>query len=404
LFLRIIILILLSLVFTPWQADIAFAQAEIVETSVDYEFGNFITFNAKYFSDIPIETGVLFFQAENDTHTNIGLAAVELLDGGYYQLSYTHDITDYPVRAFSQVDYRFELLTPEGETFVGQTNEFYYEDDRFEWMSLEEAPFSVHWHTGDIIFGQAILDAAQNGLIQAQKILPLEAPEALDIYVYEYSEDLKTALLISSDNWIAGHADPDLGVIVTTLSPKPEQEYLMQSRIPHELMHVLLFKDRSTGYSNYPTWFNEGLASITELYPNPDYRIALEDAIENDNLLPMTSLCEAFPREASIALLAYAQAASFTDFLLSTYGTTGLNELKDIYANGIDCERGVQDAYGLSLDQLERQWQRNGLEANPYSEAFGNFMPWLIILILAIFAPSILIIRKLNPLSYKNPN
>jgi hypothetical protein len=193
---------------------------------------------------------------------------------------------------------------------------------------------------------------------------------------------------------VAGHADPDLDVIVVALPEGPEQRLLIEQRIPHELMHIVLYQVTGRGYTDLPTWLNEGLASNVELYPNPDYRILLDNAVEEDSLLPMSSLCKTFPRDANSALLSYAQSASFTSYLHRNFGISEMDELVTTYANGLDCEQGAKVALGKGLTQLEHNWQRDVLAENVTLTAINNLLPWFVLLATALVLPTILILRK----------
>jgi hypothetical protein len=391
---RAIFLFFTLLLAALFPARHAHAQVEVIDTSVEYEFGNHITFQAVVTSEEPIETAFIFIQAEGDTHTSVGFATITPLGEDSYKLTYVHKLADYPFRTFSWVDYYFEVV-PKGKSKITSPRaDFFYEDTRFDWQVLEEAPFKVHWYEGDVAFAQNALDVAQEGLDRVQDLLLYPAPSNLDIYIYPDPGTLQSTLNPNSKNWIAGHADPDLGVIVVALPPGPEQRLLMEQRIPHELMHVLLYQDTGQGYTNLPTWLNEGLASITELYPNPDYSILLESSIRRGSLLPISSLCDSFPREASTALLSYAQSASFVRYLYDTYGTSGLYELVETYANGVDCERGAKVALGQELSQLERQWRRGALSENILLMAINNLLPWLILFIAAMAVPIALAVSK----------
>jgi hypothetical protein len=276
---------------------------------------------------------------------------------------------------------------------------FDYIDNRYAWNSLEEKPFKVHWYegTGDVHFAQSVIDAAQDGYRTADDLLPVTIPnDSLEIYVYPDSESMQAVLQPSSENWVAGHADADLGVIVVTLPPGPDQKLLIDQRVPHELMHVLLYQYTDPGYDKLPIWLNEGLASQVEQYPNSDYPILLDDAVKRQALIPMASLCQTFPREASSALLSYAQAASFTKYLHSTYGTTGLVDLVKAYANGLDCERGAEQALGKNLTQLERNWRNDVLAVDTAQAAFNNLLPWLVLLAAVLAAPLAMAVRRLR--------
>ncbi len=389
-----VLIVLSLLVASPPHS--ARAQTRLSEPKVEYTFGDQITFTAKLHADQVVETALVFFQAEKDTRTNVGTAQVTPLGENEFELRYTHSLAEYSLRAFSQVDYRWEITSNGDEVYKSPPYQFDYLDNRFAWNTLEEEPFRIHWYEGDVPFAQSILDAAQDGLIEVHNLLQLPVPSSLDIYVYADSRTLQSVLSPNSESWVAGHADPDLGVIVVALPPGPEQRLLIQQRVPHELMHVLLYQSTDLGYANLPTWLSEGLASLAELYPNSDYQILLENAVEKDSLIPMAGLCQSFPRQASSALLSYAQSASFTRYLHNSYGTTGLQDLVTAYANGLDCQRGAQKALGKNLTRLEYEWQRDVLAKDVTAAVFNNLLPWLVLLSIILLAPLILLARRLH--------
>ncbi len=385
------LLLILASAFTP-----AMGQSLELESSVRYQFGESITFQAVVQSDHPIKAATIFFQAENETRTNLGEVEVSQLDASHYQLTYTHLIVFYAIRPFSQVEFRWEIDYGGAESFTSPKFSFTYTDNRFDWQQLEEQPFKVFWYQGDKAFAQNILDTAQEGLQQLERILSLNAQEQLDIYVYNDTSALQQALNPSGPSWVSGHADPDLGVILVSIPAGPQQRQDIEQRIPHELAHIALYQSAGSGYYNLPTWLNEGLASLVEIYPNQDYPVLLEHAIESDSLLPMQTLCNGFPRDASNALLSYAQAASFTRYIYERFGSAKINALIDSYANGVSCEHGIQATLGLSLSQLESQWRKEALEQNITYKVFQNLLPWLALVVLILGTPLIFVIYRLR--------
>ena len=374
----------------------ASANGQVEETGVDYTFGGAVSFRLRLRSDSPIQSATIFFQMAGSTHTETGEAEVTLGEGGEYDLRYVHDPNRWPIRAFSTVVYRFDILQQDGQSYRTPDYSFYYEDNRFQWQTLEEDEFVVHWYQGQVAFAQGVLDVAQAGLERVQSLLPLPTPKKVQIYVYSSSSDLQAILSQSGPNWVAGHADPELGAMAVSLPAGPDQRLLMEQRIPHELMHIMLYQTAGKAYANLPTWLSEGLASLAELYPNPDYQILLNNAQERDSLLPMASLCKTFPMDASNALLAYAQSASFTRFLESTYGVDGLKNLTSAYAGGMDCERGATSVFGQSLSQIERQWRQSVFSENPVASGLEKLGPWLLLMAAALAAPLGLIIALLR--------
>jgi hypothetical protein len=176
---------------------------------------------------------------------------------------------------------------------------------------------------------------------------------------------------------------------MVVIEPGAEQRITMERRIPHELMHVMMYRSVGIGYNNIPAWLREGTATLAEIYPNADYDRVLADAVTNNDLIPLKDLCVSFPTNAGQAFLAYAESRSFTDFLYDTYGSTGLQNLVRSYADGVDCERGTERAFGISLSSLERQWHSSRLGQNAFLSALQNISPYLVLLCLVLIIPLI---------------
>jgi hypothetical protein len=398
---RLLAITLIAVLALSFTQGIAHAQITSLHSNVEYNFGELVFFKAYVQSDTPVKAAVIFFQADNDTRTNVGLAEVHPMGDGSFALGYIHHMSDYSIRPFSTVNFHWELTLEDGSTYESPQEWFNYYDNRFAWKTLQKSitpdqTLVVHWYQGDLQFAQNVLDVADAGRERIQDILVLPMPGKLDIYVYADAETMQAALNPSSANWVAGHADPDLGVILVTLPEGPEQQLLVEQRVPHELMHILLYQSNRLGYPNLPTWLNEGLASNAELDPNPDYRILLEDAAKKNSLIPLPALCNAFPREAYSALLSYAEADSFVKYLHDSYGVPGLQALVTAYANGLDCNRGAEQALGKSLVQLQRNWERDELSQNVALKAFLNMLPWIILLLAVLAAPLILALLRLR--------
>jgi hypothetical protein len=93
---------------------------------------------------------------------------------------------------------------------------------------------------------------------------------------------------------------------------------------------------------------------------------------------------------ASSAYLSYAEATYFTRYIYRQYGSTGLSELVAGYANGLDCERGVDVALGISLARLEDQWLKESLGARneePLAEDSDHLLPWFFLLFVVLAVP-----------------
>ena len=377
-------------------AGSAAAQVQRLETKVDHNIGESIEFTASFVSDRSVGAAVVYFQAEGDSRWNVGFAKLNKPGRDRYLAAYTHPISEYMIQPFSSLSYYWELYYTDQELFTSPAEEYTYDDDRFDWQVVERDSIQVHWYHGDRQFAEDMVDFAKKGNEEIQQILPLPEAGDLDIYIYSDAEALQAALLKGSTDWVAGHADPRLGVIAIALPEVPEQRLLAEQRIPHELVHILLYRYTKVGYQNMPAWLSEGLASSAELYPNPDYRFILMEASRNGNLLPLTSLCTDFQNDTSPVLLSYAESLSFVKYLHGRYGTPGLQALITTYTNGWDCESGAEQALGRSLSQLEKTWQRDLTMQDNLASPAASFLPWVVVFLAVLVAPLLMVVYKIS--------
>jgi hypothetical protein len=269
-------------------------------------------------------------------------------------------------------------------------------DGHFNWQTLQSGMLKVHWYEGDPKFGQVALDAAQAGLDAIGMYLPSRLDQPVEIFIYATPEDLRSELVSGSESWAAGHADPALGVVRVVVPPGAEQSIAMEQRIPHELMHVMLYRHVGAGYQNIPAWLREGMATLAELYPNAEYERALADATAGNRLIPLKDLCNSFPADTGQAFLAYAEARSFTIYLHETYGSAGLLNLAASYTGGMDCERGTERALGVPLSSLESRWHSTVLGQDTARVTLENISPYLVLLCLVLIIPLIGIVSTLR--------
>jgi hypothetical protein len=367
-------------------------EIDIIPQDPSYTFGDYINFKASLQFTGVIDEVLLFVQINGDTDIQVHPVSVD----SQGNLSLELNVKESPLRAFSDVEYWYQVNFEDGETYTSPRYSFFYGDNRFQWKSLEGPPFRIHWYAGEVSHGEEVLNVALEGLRSSQNYLDVYFPETVDIYVYDTPQAIQDALPDAEQNWIAGHADPDQGVILVSLPPGAERHLEMERQIPHELMHIALNYTDAHAYSNLPAWFNEGLASLAELYPNPEYQALIESAYDSGSLFPLASLCQTFPNGSQDALLAYAQSASFTQFLYDQYGNPGFNRLLAAFASGMSCERGIEEALGTDLGSLEGSWRRENFADQAWMKTYEEFLPWIILLLVVLLGPLILVLAVIR--------
>ncbi len=344
-----------------------------VHPTVEYTFGERIRFVARFSGERALQQVTLFYRPGGSWQGTLHAAMTLAPDG---TATFVHDLKKSPLPPFSTIFYWFRVRRSDGTAYTTPSFSFVLTDNRFAWQHLSEGPFEVWWHEGDDVLAQQVVDAAAAGLARAENLWLAPAPEHVRIYVYADPRVLQQTL--GAKRWVAGHASPAYGALFLALPPGPLQESETRRLVPHELAHDLLYRQvGDAGYHNLPVWLNEGLASLTELRPNPDYAVALKRAAAQDRLLPLASLCDTFPNDASDALLAYAEATSFTAFLLHRYGRNALHTLVAAYGQGVDCESGVQHVLGRSLWRLNRDWEAATFHRGWWYPIWEKARPWV---------------------------
>lgn len=356
---------------------------EVKDANVVVMFGQQITFQAQLVSSLPIQQASILFHELHEEVTRVAPLQI----GENNAVSFTYDASQNVLPPFSTIVFWYQATLSDNQTYTSTAIQFRYDDNRFPWRESTSGPVTVHWYEGDDAFGQAALDAAGSGLLAMNDFIPLTLDAPLDVYIYANVGDLQGALQLGGEDWASGHANPKLGVVMVAIPPGATQSIQMQTTIPHELAHVMLARSLGEGYDRLPAWLREGIASEVELYPNPDYDVALSSASQNDSLLRFTDLCDSFPPDAARAFLAYAQSQSFTKYLHNTYGTTGLTSLINAYTDGLSCDLGAKRALSMSLGQLDTRWRESELGQNVTGVALRNLAPFALLMLVILVVP-----------------
>ncbi len=361
----------------------ASSRIEVTEVGVSPVFGQQITFTARIQSPIQIVQVSLLFHEAREKITRVETLRLDA-DG---RTSLVYDVSQNVFPPFSNIVFWFQVTFVDGSVETSGIYSVSYNDDRFPWRDITAGPVKVHWYDGDDAFAQSALDAAGKGLVQINEIVPVTLNAPIDVYIYSTVEDLQGALRLGGEKWVGGHANPELGMVMVAIPPGDLQSIEMETEIPHELAHVMIYRSLGDGYKNLPAWLIEGLASMTEQYPNADYAQALTLASQNNSLIPFSDLCDSFPPDTGRAFLAYAQSQSFVRYLRANYGTTQLKALTRQYADGLDCEVGATRVLGVPLNQLDTHWRETVLGQNVVGVAVRNLSPYVVIMALLLLVP-----------------
>ncbi len=375
--------ILLMLVLMPLSRAQAQGGIEVQNAAVAVSFGQSITFSARIKSPLAIQQVSLLFRGVNEMVTRV--ETVQVAEDGSVSFTYDASLNVFP--PFSEIVFWFQATLADQQTYTSTPITFFYNDNRFPWREMTQNNVTVHWYAGDDAFGAAALDSAGAGMLAMNEFIPISLDAPINIYIYSNISDLQATLMLGGEEWVGGHANPELGVVLVAVAPSASQSIELETKIPHELAHVMLYRSLGNKYKMQPAWLLEGIAATMELYPNPDYARAMEIASKNDSLLNFSDLCVSFPSDAGNAFLAYAQSESFVTYIRETYGTSGLGRLTSAYGEGFPCELGATNALGTPLSQLEARWRETVLGQNVLGVAARNLSPFFLLMLLVLVVP-----------------
>ncbi|MCS7178487.1 MAG: peptidase MA family metallohydrolase [Anaerolineae bacterium] len=341
----------------------------VEEAAVTYTFGQQAVFSVRITAQANITALYLYLQSEGDERVEVNPIPIE--PGPSVQTTFTRDLRLFPFPPFGAVTWWWEVRDSAGHQLTTPPSTFRYEDNRMDWFTRTAGPVTVHSAVDNPPYIQAALDIAKASLERIARSLHAPLPEKVDIYLYPSLMDLQAALRMAGRTWVQGQAHPELGVVLLTIPADDGYLLQMEQDIPHELTHLLIYRlVGPEGYTWIPTWLNEGLAMANQTHPDPNLDALLDRARREGRLIPLRDLCPPFPTNPEMALLAYAESGSLVRYLRRKHGDSGLRALLLTYADGADCDAGVQQALHLSLDQLERAWRAD-------LSGMGPWMLWL---------------------------
>lgn len=363
-------------------------QSTIVvdSSSVTHTFGGQMTFSLAAHSDADVTGVALLMRVGADSRTDV--LEAEFTPGPRIETRVTRDLQARPIPPFATVVYSWRLTDSAGQTLTTPEQAYLYEDNRFSWQSVVRGPVHAHWHSGDFAFGQSVADIAYDALDRASRLMDAAQPETVDIYVYEKLGDLQSGLSLGGRKWVAGHADPSLGVVLVYSSPDPIGLLELENTLSHELTHVMVYQIVGPGYNRMPVWLDEGLAMNDELRPDPAYADILAQATKSKALLPLETLCGSF--SDAQYMLSYAQSASVVRYIRDHWGPGAIRDLLAAYRDGASCQGGVQRVLNVSLAELQADWESEVLRASPSTNFLRSIVPYLL-----VFGPVAIILAAL---------
>ncbi|MCL5256948.1 MAG: peptidase MA family metallohydrolase [Chloroflexi bacterium] len=334
---------------------IAATGIEVKSQSAQPSFPNSIDFHLEAASSSKITQVALLYRVGTSPIERMAYPKFE--PGSAISAQYTLDTQENYLPPGVWVEYYWTLQDESGETLQTAPVRFSYEDTRFQWHSLQKGLISVYWYSGSDQFGQMVLDSATRTADRLQQEIGASTQENIKLLVYASQDQLFGALPAFSADWIGGQAYPSLNLILLTIAPGTDAASEVKRMVPHEVTHIIFGQATENPYNSPPAWLDEGLATYMQEQSDSRFSSELQQAAESGNLIPIRALNSSFPLDENRALLSYAESASVVDYLIKTFGRSKIENLMARFRDGVTYEKALQGAFGLGLDELDKQWR-----------------------------------------------
>ena len=239
---------------------------------------------------------------------------------------------------------------------LSSTESVHYADTTHDWKSLKGDVVTVYWYDGDQAFAERALKIGDDAVKSTSALLGVENVRPVDFYIYGDNASFRDALGPGTRENVGGEAHADIRTLFALIEPSAITDAWVGIVIPHELVHLVFGDAVDNPFRAPPRWFNEGLAVYLSQGYVPSDRSAVEQAVKDGSLMPLTALTGQFPTDPGLTSLAYAEAVSAVDHLVRTYGQDALLKLVDAYATGPTDDEAFTTAIGKDVAGFQQGW------------------------------------------------
>jgi hypothetical protein len=171
--------------------------------------------------------------------------------------------------------------------------------------------------------------------------------------------DRKTFANMAGSTLIVAYALPEKMLIVIDFSRMNTEPFSLASTLKHELCHLLLYRYIHT--TRIPKWLDEGVCQwasggLAELVTGSRQSV-LAWAVLSGKFIALNTLSVRFPQDGQSLALAYEESRSMVEYIVSSFGKRGILNILEAMKNGKDINDALIFSLGMSLEDLERQWQ-----------------------------------------------
>jgi len=334
------------------------ASPTVTDGGVDSAFPDRLVFRASARSDAEIEKVRLRYRILPDGTAATGEA--EFQPGKSISATLTLQGPGQPTFYLppgTTIVYHWEVTDAGGNTARTDEATFFYNDDRFQWSSLEQGGVTIYYYAGSEEDARAMLDVAAGNIARMSKMLGATIDFPVKVWTYDSVDDMRPALPRRSATYEESVITAGIRVTTDTVLVLGEVSF---DTLRHELTHVVTAAAGESAFGTLPAWLDEGTAVYSQEDPG-GFQDAIEGAISRGNVLSVRSITSS-PGDPGKVNLFYGQSWHLVKYLIDTYGEARFADLFATIKSGKRIDAALQAVYGFDQDGLEDEWRAaNGL-------------------------------------------
>ena len=332
----------------------------ITEQGVENQFPDGLRFYISANSDSPIEEIRVYVQKLGQS-TRSSYRSIEFEPGNSVsgEVLFRSKTANEYIPTGTRLSYHFDLRTADGGVSVTEPETVVYLNTGLDWQSTSIGLINVYYYNHDQWSEQRanlVLATAVDTYAFMAPALGVDLTEPMNIVVYSDYGHMLDALQPASR--VAAQRLRTLGKAFTnerTLLVDGSLDNILTTAA-HEFTHLLVADAAGSAYTEVHAWLNEGLAVYSERNPDDDFSHYIQAAIRRGDVPPLAGLIT-FSGTPGETLRNYGQGYSVVTYLVDTYGPDKMADLFAALPTVRSTERALQDAYGLTIQELDQEWR-----------------------------------------------
>jgi hypothetical protein len=271
-------------------------------------------------------------------------------------LSHRRDMAESYAPPNTVVSYQWRAVEA-GTATVSAERTLLYDDDRagFAWEQARIGSATVHWYGPNEDAARRFGELAGDAANAAAGLLGRDLANPIDIFVYDTREGFFGAVGQGAREWTGAATYPHIRTVFMWLGAGSGG--FLDTAVVHEVTHVVFHDATTNPFHDPASWFNEGVATWSELGNADAERDLVElEAGREDGLMAFEALTDQFPIDARGASLAYAQGATMVDLIIETHGSDAIADMATAYRAGATDAEAVEVGTGAPFDDLKAEY------------------------------------------------